>query len=103
MASALDPGLDPVVPPATGRQQTRIAVRRQRDRMARAALIWERQRVDFVRLLAEAMEQFDISPAEISIARREIAAARSARMAPPGAAVRAAEMAPGQADTTPAP
>lgn len=53
----------------------RAAVNRQRDRMRRAAVIWERQRADFLRLLVESMTEFGISQTELNEERRKLARA----------------------------
>lgn len=57
--------------PEAWRQQQGVASR-QRERMRRATRIWERQRLVFLRLLVESMEEFGITQAELVRARRRL-------------------------------
>lgn len=74
MARALEPPPGRAFP-SPGRQQKRIVVNRQRERMRRANVIWVRQRAVFIRMLVESMEEFGISQAELSVERRKLAVA----------------------------
>lgn len=65
--------------PLPGAAQHRAEVHRQRDRMRRAAGIWERQRADFLRLLVESMAEFGISLNELNEERRKLARTGRAR------------------------
>ncbi len=53
------------------RQQQRTMIHRQRERLRRATKVWERQRAVLMRLLLESMEEFSISPTELSEERRK--------------------------------
>lgn len=47
------------------------AGRQQRERLRRATRIWERQRLVFLRLLVDSMDEFGITQAELTRERRK--------------------------------